>query len=148
MEVVKSLCPKNNSLLFFEVSDRSFHQVSEILTCTKTRYSIHGWFHGETNFRPSAKLSPLPELLSYVNVDASLFFDWITEKYLKPTNQTEIQLKFMDSSEIKLEKIFHVILQTFFDLRRRSLREGCTLPCNHFLVMYLKFLRISKHNLC
>lgn len=38
---------------------------------------------------------------------ANLFFDWVVEKYLKPTNQTEIQLKFMDSSEIKLDKVFH-----------------------------------------
>lgn len=38
------------------------------------------------------------------------FFEWITEKYLKPINQTGIQLKFSSSSEIKLDKIFHVKL--------------------------------------
>ena len=107
-EVAKTLCPKNNTLLFFEVSDRSFHQVSEVLTQTKTRYSINGWFHGATNLRPQRLSAPLPELKSYAHIDANLFFDWIVEKYLKPANQTEIQLKFMDSSEIKLDKVFHV----------------------------------------
>lgn len=109
IEVVKSLCPKKNTLVFFEVSDRSFHQVSEVLTQSKTRYSINGWFHGETNMRPARKPSPTPHLASYAHIDAALFFDWIVEKYIKPTNQTEIQLKFMDSSEIKLDKIFNVI---------------------------------------
>ena len=90
------------------MSDRSFHQVSEILTQSKTRYSINGWFHAETNIRPTPKVSPMPELNAYKDIEANLFFDWIVEKYLKPANQTEIQLKFMDSSEIKLEKIFHV----------------------------------------
>ena len=34
--VAKTLTPKRNSLLFFEVSDKSFHQVSEVLAKNKT----------------------------------------------------------------------------------------------------------------
>jgi Rps23 Pro-64 3,4-dihydroxylase Tpa1-like proline 4-hydroxylase len=44
IKIVKSLTPKQNSLLFFEVSDKSFHQVSEVLSQNKTRFSINGWY--------------------------------------------------------------------------------------------------------
>ena len=74
IEIVKSLCPKSNTLLFFEVSDRSFHQVAEVLTSTKTRYSINGWFHAETNFRPVPKIMPVPEPISYLDIDVGLHF--------------------------------------------------------------------------
>mmetsp|Transcript_24294 Transcript_24294/g.43085 ORF Transcript_24294/g.43085 Transcript_24294/m.43085 type:complete len:583 (+) Transcript_24294:184-1932(+) len=41
--VEKSILPKNNSFAFFEVSPKSFHQVSEVLS-KKARVSISGWF--------------------------------------------------------------------------------------------------------
>ena len=44
-EVVKSYMPKWNSLVIFEVSQDSFHQVSEVNT-NNPRLSIAGWFHG------------------------------------------------------------------------------------------------------
>ncbi len=48
-------------MAFFEVSDRSFHQVAEVLSQTKSRLSINGWFHGKINKRPIAHLDPVPE---------------------------------------------------------------------------------------
>ncbi len=44
-EVVKSYPPKWNSLVIFEVSPDSFHQVAEVHT-DNPRLSIAGWFHG------------------------------------------------------------------------------------------------------
>lgn len=38
-----------------------------------------------------------------------MFFEWITEKYIKPTNQSEIQLIFSSNSEIKLDNVFNVM---------------------------------------
>lgn len=46
--------------------------------------------------------------MNFELLKASLFFEWITEKYMKPINQTKIQLKFSSSSEIKLEKFFNL----------------------------------------
>ena len=39
-DVVKRLVPKNNSLAFFEVTEKSFHQVAEVLTKDKQRLSV------------------------------------------------------------------------------------------------------------
>jgi Rps23 Pro-64 3,4-dihydroxylase Tpa1-like proline 4-hydroxylase len=41
--VVKRLVPKNNSLAFFEVTEKSFHQVAEVLTKDKQRLSVGEW---------------------------------------------------------------------------------------------------------
>lgn len=45
-EIVKSIYPRGNTLAFFEVTPASHHQVREILTATKSRLSITGWFYG------------------------------------------------------------------------------------------------------
>jgi prolyl 3-hydroxylase /prolyl 3,4-dihydroxylase len=42
--VVQRLYPEANSLVFFEVSARSWHEVEEVLSSRK-RYSIGGWLH-------------------------------------------------------------------------------------------------------
>ncbi|RNA13777.1 prolyl 3-hydroxylase OGFOD1 [Brachionus plicatilis] len=107
VQIVKSLIPRRNSLAFFEVSDSSFHQVAEILSKNKTRLSINGWFHGPVNPKAKKKTEILSGLNSYESVEPDIFFEWITERYLKPINQTGIQMKFSSSSEIKLDKIFH-----------------------------------------
>ena len=39
-DVVKRLVPKSNSMAFFEVTEKSFHQVAEVLTKDKQRLSI------------------------------------------------------------------------------------------------------------
>ena len=134
-DIAKSIKPEFNSLVFFEVSDRSFHQVAEVFSQSKSRLSINGWFHGKINKRPEPFVDPVPQPLKCKDIDVivldfiknnenfssliiiiiflwtskpNIFFDWIVEKYLKPENQTGIQLKFMSSSEIKLDQVFHV----------------------------------------
>ncbi|MBI4150277.1 2OG-Fe(II) oxygenase [Candidatus Woesearchaeota archaeon] len=43
--IMKSIIPHFNTLVLFKVSERSFHQVREIIS-NKKRISIGGWFHG------------------------------------------------------------------------------------------------------
>lgn len=45
-EIAKSYTPQWNSLVIFEVSPDSFHQVAEVNT-NNPRLSIAGWFHGK-----------------------------------------------------------------------------------------------------
>ena len=109
IEIVKSIVPRENILLFFEVSDRSFHQVAEVLSDDKTRLSIHGWFHGPVNHRPEQHIEIMQNPKPYINIEHDLYFEWISEKYLDPVNQMQIQKKFGKSSEIRLEKFFNVM---------------------------------------
>lgn len=44
-KITKTILPKFNTLVLFEVSPTSFHQVSENIS-NKKRLSIGGWFHG------------------------------------------------------------------------------------------------------
>ncbi len=43
--MVDSIVPEYNSLIMFEVSDHSWHQVREILTDIQ-RLTVTGWYHG------------------------------------------------------------------------------------------------------
>ncbi|XP_076241230.1 prolyl 3-hydroxylase sud1 [Calliopsis andreniformis] len=90
-DVVKSLIPEYNSLVFFEVVDNSYHQVAEVTSPEKSRWSINGWFHGPV--RESSR-APRPEVeLDYVepvNVETNLD-NWITKCYLFPGIVKEIQ---------------------------------------------------------
>ncbi len=38
--------PKRNRLVFFEVNERSWHQVCEVLTAARERMSVSGWWRG------------------------------------------------------------------------------------------------------
>ncbi len=42
--IAKEIMPKFNKLVVFEVSSKSFHDVSEVLT-KNNRYTITGWYH-------------------------------------------------------------------------------------------------------
>ena len=43
-ELIESIIPKFNSLILFEVSNRSWHQVSEIMEDIQ-RLTVTGWYH-------------------------------------------------------------------------------------------------------
>ena len=61
-EIVKSLIPARNTIVFFEVTPKSFHQVAEVIAKDKTRLSIGGWFHGVSVPRPPKYVEPTPTL--------------------------------------------------------------------------------------
>jgi Rps23 Pro-64 3,4-dihydroxylase Tpa1-like proline 4-hydroxylase len=44
-KLVDSIIPEYNSLIMFEVSDNSWHEVSEILMDIQ-RLTVTGWYHG------------------------------------------------------------------------------------------------------
>nr|CAG8442003.1 2232_t:CDS:2 [Entrophospora candida] len=63
-QIIRSIIPSWNTMVFFELSPTSYHQVSEVLTNSKIRFSISGWFHGPLNTRLSiAKfIPPIPKV--------------------------------------------------------------------------------------
>lgn len=81
VEIVKSIQPRFNTLMFFEVSDRSFHQVAEVLSKNKTRYSLNGWFHGEINFRPDPYIEIIPEPSPYADLDVKLKLNFLKKLF-------------------------------------------------------------------
>ncbi|KAL4236381.1 Prolyl 3-hydroxylase ogfod1 [Mactra antiquata] len=102
-DIVKSIIPKKNNFVFFEVTPGSYHQVAEILSQDKTRLSISGWFHGPPIHRPSPFVEPSRELVPYGSIDDDLFFDWINPVYMDIGAMGSIQEKFEQDSEIELQ---------------------------------------------
>ena len=67
-DIVKSLIPTVNSMVCFEVTPKSFHQVAEVITKEKTRLSIGGWFHGTPVPRPPKYVEPPFKLQSPMSI--------------------------------------------------------------------------------
>eukprot|EP00069_Balaena_mysticetus_P001066 bmy_15084T0 len=103
-QIVKSLIPSWNTLVFFEVSPVSFHQVSEVLSEEKSRLSISGWFHGPSLTRPPTYFEPLIPRSPHIPQDHEILYDWINPTYLDMEYQVQIQEEFEESSEILLKE--------------------------------------------
>ncbi|CAN2389529.1 2-oxoglutarate and iron-dependent oxygenase [Pristimantis euphronides] len=101
--IVKSLVPSWNTLVFFEVSPVSFHQVSEVLSEEKCRLSVSGWFHGSSLERPPRHLDPAPLRNPHIPRDHEILYEWINPKYLSVAYQSQIQDEFEISSQILLK---------------------------------------------
>nr|XP_020661773.1 prolyl 3-hydroxylase OGFOD1 [Pogona vitticeps] len=103
LKILKSLVPSWNSLVFFEVSPVSFHQVSEVVSKEKCRLSVSGWFHGPPVARPPRHVElPLPQS-PHIPHDHEILYDWINPVYLDIDSQAQIQEEFEDRSEILLK---------------------------------------------
>ncbi|XP_074865100.1 prolyl 3-hydroxylase OGFOD1 [Carettochelys insculpta] len=102
-QVVKSLVPTWNSLVFFEVSPVSFHQVSEVLTKGKCRLSVSGWFHGLSVARPPRYIESLLPRSPHIPYDHEILQEWINPVYLSMNSQAQIQEEFEERSEILLK---------------------------------------------
>ncbi|RUS77524.1 hypothetical protein EGW08_014708 [Elysia chlorotica] len=100
--IIKSVVPKRNSFLFFEVSALSFHQVAEVLSEDKTRLSISGWFHGPPLSRPEPPMDTLPPAVPYGGIEEDVFYAWFNPLYLAPDVQTDVRKRFEEDSEIEL----------------------------------------------
>ncbi|CAG2060033.1 unnamed protein product [Timema podura] len=108
-EIVRSILPEENSLVFFEVCDRSFHQVSEVLTRSKPRLSVNGWFH-----LPTAPARPSPtnglrhstaltlKTPSYALVESEMCL-FVSNEYLQHDQQIQINRLIEENSEISLD---------------------------------------------
>nr|CAD7449094.1 unnamed protein product [Timema bartmani] len=108
-EIVHSILPEENSLVFFEVCDRSFHQVSEVLTSSKLRLSVNGWFHLPTvpvlpsptnGLRHSTTLTLKTPSYALVESEMSLF---VSNEYLQHDQQIRINKLIEENSEISLD---------------------------------------------
>ncbi|XP_054626758.1 prolyl 3-hydroxylase OGFOD1 isoform X1 [Dunckerocampus dactyliophorus] len=101
--VFKSLVPSWNTLILFEVSPVSFHQVSEVLSEDKCRLSLSGWFHGTSLERPPRHIEPPITRNPHIPKDETLLLEWINPLYLDISHQEHIQGEFEDNSEIQLK---------------------------------------------
>ncbi|XP_069030501.1 prolyl 3-hydroxylase OGFOD1 [Embiotoca jacksoni] len=101
--IVKSLVPSWNTLVLFEVSPVSFHQVSEVLSQDKCRLSLSGWFHGPSLERPPRHIEPPVPRSPHLPRDETLLLEWVNPVYLDISYQEQIQEEFEDSSEIQLK---------------------------------------------
>lgn len=104
--VVKSLIPEYNSLVFFEVTDNSYHQVAEVIASDKSRWSINGWFHGplrEDTRPPRPEIEPnyIQPLNDRINLR-----DWVTECYIYPSIVKEVQKEIERDSFTLLSNYF------------------------------------------
>ncbi|XP_042266876.1 prolyl 3-hydroxylase OGFOD1 [Thunnus maccoyii] len=101
--IVKSLVPSWNTLVLFEVSPVSFHQVAEVLSQDKCRLSLSGWFHGPSLERPPRHIEPPVPRNPHLPRDETLLLEWVNPVYLDISYQEQIQEEFEDSSEIQLK---------------------------------------------
>ncbi|KAF2369219.1 Oxoglutarate/iron-dependent oxygenase C-terminal degradation domain [Trinorchestia longiramus] len=104
--LVRRLSPHFNTFAFFEVSPLSFHQVSEVLSPTKARLSVSGWFHGPPLQYPPRPSRPLKLFFPPAHVEESVFFSWISPVYLAESLQSSIRRQLVQDSEIQLDTFF------------------------------------------
>lgn len=79
--VISQIIPQKYSLALFEVSPRSFHQVSEVLSEDFLRRSIGGWIRGRYKFPETA----VPQKLEFSQLKSSLeqlSLDDVTEYFV------------------------------------------------------------------
>ncbi|XP_037527882.1 prolyl 3-hydroxylase OGFOD1 isoform X2 [Rhipicephalus sanguineus] len=103
-DIVRSILPRFNSLVFFEVSPVSFHQVAEVLSEDKVRLSVGGWFHGPPVSRPDPYIEPLLERLTWCHIEEELLRAWISPTYLADSVAEQVREQFKNESEIHLQE--------------------------------------------
>lgn len=74
-------------------------KVAEVLSESKVRLSVTGWFHGPAVKR---EIYTDPKPVAPRDITEQEFYWWINPIYLDPLTQAEIKAKFEESSEISL----------------------------------------------
>ncbi|XP_059489454.1 prolyl 3-hydroxylase OGFOD1 isoform X2 [Neocloeon triangulifer] len=114
-DLVKSIQPNWNRFLFFEVSEKSHHQVSELVNQDKIRVAISGWYHvaSAPECDKTIPICPvengLTALQSLVPLDK-----FINPVYLQEDYVASIQQHFEQTSEAQLHNF--VIPECYQDL--------------------------------
>ncbi|OQR67131.1 2-oxoglutarate and iron-dependent oxygenase domain-containing protein 1-like [Tropilaelaps mercedesae] len=101
--IEKSLLPKRNRFVFFEVTPASFHQVAEVITEDKIRHSLVGWFNGPPFERPPHYEEPPLSVAPHGFVDEKVLRAWINPLYLSEQLEAEVQRRFCDDSQTQLD---------------------------------------------
>ncbi|NWX15055.1 OGFD1 hydroxylase, partial [Aegotheles bennettii] len=102
-QIVKSLVPSWNTLVFFEVSPVSFHQASNFVCEGKCRLSVSGWFHGPSVPRPARHSEAALPRSPHIPYDHEILYEWSNLVYLDMDSQAQIQEEFEERSEILLK---------------------------------------------
>jgi Rps23 Pro-64 3,4-dihydroxylase Tpa1-like proline 4-hydroxylase len=113
-EITLSITPKWNTMAFFALSPTSFHQVSEVISSKKIRYSISGWFHGPLNTRLS-RADFIPPVLEDYDLK-----DFINPVYLNEKNKQRILKKLQKDSYILISEFLR---DDVFDKLITSIKE-------------------------
>ncbi|KAL7286175.1 hypothetical protein TKK_0019544 [Trichogramma kaykai] len=107
--IVHSIVPEYNSLVFFEVTNNSYHQVSEILK-PKARCSINGWFHGSVADR--AEFKRPEEIVPFIDPEMTEcdLSSWVSKMYLDPQTVCDIQEEVENDSSALLKDFISDIM--------------------------------------
>lgn len=105
MKVVRSLIPEYNSLVFFEVVDKSYHQVAEVMTDDKCRWSINGWFHGPLRDGYQVKSPRFESVRNFIEPSTTKveLSSWISKRYLVSSIMDQIHENVMKEPYTFLE---------------------------------------------
>lgn len=101
--IAKSLVPAWNSLTWFEVTEGSHHQVSEVLSEGKSRLSVNGWYHSVPLPRPARYVEPSRPKWKFTEIEEEMVYNWLNPIYLEEKVQLQIREKFEEDSEIELQ---------------------------------------------
>jgi len=102
--------PRRNSFNFFKVTQRSHHQVREVLTTVKTRRSLSGWFHTRDPLPPRMPLEavePMYMKKEFNKAACIIFNEWVNPLYLGLESMGRIQTQFEEDSEIQLSNFLN-----------------------------------------
>ncbi|KCV70737.1 hypothetical protein H696_03088 [Fonticula alba] len=145
--VARSFVPKWGSFALFEVTPDSHHQVAEVLTASKERISISGWFHSCREANPvRARPTPVLEkpavfpLAGTASSNAEAAEDspldvteWISRPYLSARMAENIRSAFLGQGSIELRQFLtptaHGRVLGALAARRRRLCEPGAADC-------------------
>uniref|UniRef100_A0A0C9RRP2 uS12 prolyl 3-hydroxylase n=1 Tax=Fopius arisanus TaxID=64838 RepID=A0A0C9RRP2_9HYME len=165
-DIVHSLIPEYNSLVFFEVTNTSYHQVAEVISPDKSRWTVHGWFHSPVS-RDTRPPRPAIELTFHQpsETDGELS-SWVMDSYLSKNIvigiQGELEKKFCThlahffKEEVYLKVSTELISEEISwkkmgpaDRRNYEVAEETTLPSTlrKFYEMFksIEFFRLLKN---
>lgn len=143
--IAKRIFPQNNTFIFFEVCDTSFHQVSEVTNFDFPRLTINGWFHGSNE-----NLSIRPKIVQTLYCEpyqidlTSMIKNIINPVYLKEESILDIKLQLEEASEVCLEDFFQ---ESFYDevlLTLQTAEPVCWTPVGPINVKNYETLNLNE----
>ncbi|KAF1766120.1 hypothetical protein GCK72_006076 [Caenorhabditis remanei] len=97
--VATQFAPLRNSLILFEVSEKSWHRVAEMIS-EEPRLSINGWFHSTRRLQP--KKPAVESIRRFIPENKCKLLKLINKDFTTEKRQNEVQQIFSDNSELNL----------------------------------------------